>query len=56
MLGKKLFANPKNCAAGTLRQLDPAIVKERDLDIFVFNLEISQGEEPLLHILRRSSG
>lgn len=45
LLGKKLFANPRNCAAGTLRQLDPAIVKERNLDIFVFNLEVSQGKE-----------
>ena len=43
-LEKKLFANPRNCAAGTLRQLDPAIVRERNLDIFVFNLEISEGE------------
>lgn len=49
MLGKKLFANPRNCAAGTLRQLDPAIVKERNLDIFVFNLEISQGKEFASH-------
>ncbi len=44
-LEKKLFANPRNCAAGTLRQLDPSIVRERNLDIFVFNLEISQGKE-----------
>jgi DNA ligase (NAD+) len=49
MLGKKLFANPRNCAAGTLRQLDPAIVKERNLDIFVFNLEISQEKEFASH-------
>lgn len=44
-LEKKLFANPRNCAAGTLRQLDPTIVKERNLDIFVFNLEISEGKD-----------
>lgn len=43
-LGKKLFANPRNCAAGTLRQLDPLVVRERKLDIFVFNLEISEGK------------
>lgn len=42
---KKPFANPRNCAAGTLRQLDPSIVRERQLDIFVFNLEISKGKE-----------
>lgn len=44
-LGKKLFANPRNCAAGTLRQLDPSIVRERGLNLFVFNLEISEGKE-----------
>lgn len=44
-LGKKLFANPRNCAAGTLRQLDPNIVGERKLDVFIFNLEIAQGME-----------
>ncbi len=44
-LEKKTFANPRNCAAGTLRQLDPTIVRERKLDIFVFNLEICNGKE-----------
>ena len=44
-LEKKPFANPRNCAAGTLRQLDPTIVRERNLDIFVFNLEISEGKQ-----------
>ena len=44
-LEKKLFANPRNCAAGTLRQLDPEVVKERKLDIFVFNLQVVQGKE-----------
>ena len=37
--GKKLFANPRNCAAGTLRQSDPAIVKERKLELLVFNVQ-----------------
>ncbi|MBH1940136.1 NAD-dependent DNA ligase LigA [Mobilitalea sibirica] len=41
--GKKLFANPRNCAAGTLRQLDPGIVKERKLSLFVFNVQDSEG-------------
>ncbi len=41
--GKKLFANPRNCAAGTLRQLDPAIVKERRLSLFVFNIQEARG-------------
>jgi len=34
-----LFANPRNAAAGTLRQLDPAIVAQRNLDIYVFNIQ-----------------
>lgn len=41
--GKKQFANPRNCSAGTLRQLDPEIVKERKLSLFVFNVQTSRG-------------
>ena len=41
--GGKLFANPRNCAAGTLRQLDPTIVAERELAIFVFNIQTCEG-------------
>jgi DNA ligase (NAD+) len=41
--GKKLFANPRNCAAGTLRQLDPKVVKERKLSLFVFNVQDTRG-------------
>lgn len=36
---KSLFANPRNAAAGSLRQLDPKLAATRPLDIFVFNLE-----------------
>ncbi len=41
--GKKLFANPRNCSAGTLRQLDPKVVKERKLSLFVFNVQEARG-------------
>lgn len=41
--GKKLFANPRNCSAGTLRQLDPGVVKERKLSLFIFNVQESRG-------------
>lgn len=49
LLGKKPFANPRNCAAGTLRQLDSKVVKERDLSLFIFNLQQSRGREFATH-------
>ncbi len=48
-LGLKIFANPRNCAAGTLRQLDSRIVAERSLSMFVFNLQKITGAEILSH-------
>ncbi len=42
--GGKVYQNRRNFAAGTLRQLDPSVVKERGLDIFIFNLEIAEGK------------
>ena len=42
-LGKPLFANPRNAAAGSLRQLDPGVAAKRKLDILVFNLQLAEG-------------
>lgn len=47
--GKKIFANPRNCSAGTLRQLDPEVVRERKLSLFVFNVQEARGIEFKTH-------
>ena len=47
--GKPLMANPRNAAAGSLRQLDPKIAAQRRLDIAVFNLQLVEGRTFTTH-------
>ena len=51
--GKALMANPRNAAAGSLRQLDPEITAKRGLDIFIFNFQEGDlyldGHSPVSH-------
>lgn len=41
--GEKTFANPRNAAAGSLRQKDPKVTAKRKLDILVFNVQLAEG-------------
>lgn len=47
--GEQLLANPRNAAAGSIRQLDPRVAASRKLDIVCFNLQYSSGEQYHTH-------
>lgn len=47
--GRPLMANPRNAAAGSLRQKDPKVCAKRRLDIAVFNLQLAEGREFTTH-------
>ena len=57
--GKPLFANPRNAAAGSLRQLDPKVAAQRRLDILIFNVQLAEDvtfrthEESLDYLTQR---
>ena len=47
--GEPLYVNPRNTAAGTVRQLDPRIAAQRPLDIFIYGLGYAEGPVPDTH-------
>ena len=47
--GETPLANPRNAAAGSMRQLDPAVTRSRQLDIVIFNIQQTSGSMPASH-------
>ena len=47
--GEPKFANPRNAAAGTMRQLDPHVVAERQLDVYLYYLQVDGSEPAVEH-------
>ena len=44
--GEQLYMNPRNTAAGSLRQLDPAVTAQRGLELFLYQIGWIEGAEP----------